>query len=456
MSRKIPFHRRMLPWLFTIIFLIFAPILVFYTAGYRWNSKKGIVERNGTVIIDTEPRGADIYLNRQKSEAKTPATLQNTTPGTYLIQLEKDGYHSWKKTLSVLPEMVTFANKIILWPIVDPEKIEESSITKLFSSPDQKIVVGFKNQNQDKQELFIYEKNTITSTLQIDAHIKPSLAIWNQNSTAMILKGYASSTKMTWLLTLSPLQITVLPEGDYHFQKTELVGMDNGYKITLNKNGSLAKSNGEKYILDEYNDYSIKKMPSEENLILVTTKNTKEGLILPRGDWRFYALDKNEILLNDGDDWLRLSISTYPFTSTQAKAKNVYPLILNKQTVYLLVQNNELYIWEPKKEPELLYRQSESIVGAGWHPQGYDIFYATQNEIRMLNLDNRDGRLQTTLASFDEIYDTVLADNSLFIAGKKSGIEGFWKLSLTKSVLITPLGHTDDYFKVARRLHSAL
>lgn len=456
MPKKIPFHRRLLPWLFAIIFLIFAPILVFYTAGYRWNPKKGVVERNGTVIVDTEPKGADIYLNRQKSEAKTPATLQNTAPGTYLIQLEKDGYHPWKKTLSVLPEMVTFANKIILWPVMDPEKIEESSITKLFSSPDHKTVVGFKNQNQDKQEIFVYEKNVITKTLQIDANIKPSSASWNQDSTAAILKGYASGTKMTWFLTLSPLQITALPEGNYHFQKTELVGMDNGYKITLNKNGSLSKSNGTEYTLDEYDDFAIKKMPAEENLILVTTKNAEEGLILPRGNWRFYALDKNEILLNDGDDWLKLSISAYPFTSTQAKAENAYPLILNKQTFYLLVQNNELYIWEPEKEPELLYRQSEAITGAGWHPQGYDVFYATQNEIRMLNLDNRDGRMQTTLASFDEIRDVILADNNLFIAGKKSGTEGFWKLPLTKSAPIVPLGSTDDYFKAAKRLHSAL
>ncbi len=456
MPKKIPFHRRLLPWLFAIIFLIFAPILVFYTAGYRWNPKKGVVERNGTVIVDTKPTGADIYLNRQKSEAKTPATLQNTAPGTYLIQLEKEGYHPWKKTLSVLPEMVTFANKIILWPVMEPEKIEDSQITKLFSSPDNKVIAGFKRRTENEQEIFVYEKGATTKTLRINSDIKPLSASWNQDATAAIVRGYASDTMMTWLMTLSPLQFTALPEGSYHFEKSELVGMDNNFKISLNKNGSLAKSNGAQYTVDEYGDYAIKKMPAEDNLILVTAKNAEEGLILPRGNWRFYALDKNEILLNDGNEWLKLSISAYPFTSTQAKADKVYPLTLNKQTVYLLTQSNELYIWEPEKEPELLYRQSEVITGAGWHPQGFDIFYATQNEIRMLNLDNRDGRMQTTLASFDLIYDAVFAEDGIYIAGKKSGMEGFWKLPLTKPEPIVPLGSTNDYFNAAKRLHSAL
>lgn len=456
MPKKIPFHRRLLPWLFAIIFLIFAPILVFYTAGYRWNPKKGVVERNGTVIVDTKPTGADIYLNRQKSEAKTPATLQNTAPGTYLIQLEKEGYHPWKKTLSVLPEMVTFANKIILWPVMEPEKIEDSQITKLFSSPDNTVIAGFKRRTENEQEIFVYEKGATTKTLRINSDIKPLSASWNQDATAAIVRGYASDTMMTWLMTLSPLQFTALPEGSYHFEKSELVGMDNNFKISLNKNGSLAKSNGAQYTVDEYGDYAIKKMPAEDNLILVTAKNAEEGLILPRGNWRFYALDKNEILLNDGNEWLKLSISAYPFTSTQAKADKVYPLTLNKQTVYLLTQSNELYIWEPEKEPELLYRQSEVITGAGWHPQGFDIFYATQNEIRMLNLDNRDGRMQTTLASFDLIYDAVFAEDGIYIAGKKSGMEGFWKLPLTKPEPIVPLGSTNDYFNAAKRLHSAL
>ncbi len=456
MPKKIPFHRRLLPWLFAIIFLIFAPILVFYTAGYRWNPKKGVVERNGTVIVDTKPTGADIYLNRQKSEAKTPATLQNTAPGTYLIQLEKEGYHPWKKTLSVLPEMVTFANKIILWPVMEPEKIEDSQITKLFSSPDNKVIAGFKRRTENEQEIFVYEKGATTKTLRINSDIKPLSASWNQDATAAIVRGYASDTMITWLMTLSPLQFTALPEGSYHFEKSELVGMDNNFKISLNKNGSLAKSNGAQYTVDEYGDYAIKKMPAEDNLILVTAKNAEEGLILPRGNWRFYALDKNEILLNDGNEWLKLSISAYPFTSTQAKADKVYPLTLNKQTVYLLTQSNELYIWEPEKEPELLYRQSEVITGAGWHPQGFDIFYATQNEIRMLNLDNRDGRMQTTLASFDLIYDAVFAEDGIYIAGKKSGMEGFWKLPLTKPEPIVPLGSTNDYFNAAKRLHSAL
>jgi hypothetical protein len=439
MARKIPLHRRLLPWSFALVFLIFAPILVFYTAGYRWNPKKGVVERNGTVIVDTKPTSVDIYLNRQKSTAKSPATLQNIAPGTYLIQLEKEGYHAWRKTLSVLPEMVTFANKIILWPTSEPEIILEKPVTSIFANNAKDTVLGFIDSDNDKQEIFILKKNQIVSQKVLDYRIQPKSTAWNLAGTTTILEGYVSSTAGQWLLISDPLQFTSLPEGSFHFEGTQLVGMDEEYKILLEKNGSLSKQKNSEYTIDAYNDFSIKKIPGQDNLILITNKNAEEGLILPRGDWRFYTLDRNEILLRSGTDWLRLSISSYPFTSTQAKAENIYPMILSKQTAYLLKQNNELYLWMPDEEPELLHRQSDPIVSAGWHQQGFDIFYATKNEIRILNLDNRDGRLQTTVAWFDEIFDATLAENAIFVAGRKNEQTGLWKYTLTRTSAIPPI-----------------
>jgi len=100
--QRLPFHRRVLPWLFVLIFLFIAPAVVFYTAGYRWNSKKGVIEKNGTLIIDSMPRGAKIFLNGQMLSDVTPVTLQNTAPGIYNIKLSLDGYHDWSKELSVI------------------------------------------------------------------------------------------------------------------------------------------------------------------------------------------------------------------------------------------------------------------------------------------------------------------------------------------------------------------
>ena len=110
-----PFHRRILPWIFAIVFIASAPVLVFYTAGYRYNPLKEKIERNGTMIFDSKPSGATILLNGTATGKTTPVTVQDVVPGRYVIRYEKDGYWPWEKQLDVLPELVTFANDVRLW-----------------------------------------------------------------------------------------------------------------------------------------------------------------------------------------------------------------------------------------------------------------------------------------------------------------------------------------------------
>ncbi len=130
-----PFHRRILPWVFVALFCAAAPALVFYTAGYRWNPNKDKVERNGTLIIDSQPSGAQVFLNGNRVKDTTPVTLQNTTPGRYLIRVEKNGYSAWQKYLDVRPEYVTFANRIWLWKITEPLFLHTASATVSVSLP---------------------------------------------------------------------------------------------------------------------------------------------------------------------------------------------------------------------------------------------------------------------------------------------------------------------------------
>ncbi|MFA6503848.1 MAG: PEGA domain-containing protein, partial [Patescibacteria group bacterium] len=123
---KTPFHRKILPWMFIIIFLMMAPAVIFYTSGYRWNAKKHAIERNGTLIIDTFTQGASIKLNGQQMPETTSVTLQNMSPGSYDIKLDLQDYHPWSKTLWIDPERVTFASGIVLWPQLEPEYVGES------------------------------------------------------------------------------------------------------------------------------------------------------------------------------------------------------------------------------------------------------------------------------------------------------------------------------------------
>ena len=126
---------------FIIIFLIVTPIIIAYTAGYRYNFSKGRVQKTGILRITSVPRGASIYLNGQTQTTQTPAKIQYLMPGDYEIKLTKDGYFDWQKKLPITDNNTTFAEKIILWKKATAEKLNATtSASSWLVSPDNNII----------------------------------------------------------------------------------------------------------------------------------------------------------------------------------------------------------------------------------------------------------------------------------------------------------------------------
>jgi hypothetical protein len=111
---------------FVVLFLITAPLVVLYTAGYRWNEKKVRIEKVGVIFLRSRPSGAEIFLNGIPRSEHTPARLRNLLPSTYDIKVTKAGYGSWEKTLPVSSGLTTFAESIIIWKLAAPEALSST------------------------------------------------------------------------------------------------------------------------------------------------------------------------------------------------------------------------------------------------------------------------------------------------------------------------------------------
>ena len=107
-----------------LLFLIITPLVIFYTAGYRYNTKKLRVEKVGIIFVRSEPSGANIYLDGKKQTETTPARLRNLLPGDYDVKISKKGYTDWEKNLPVASELTTFAEDVALFKNSDPEEID--------------------------------------------------------------------------------------------------------------------------------------------------------------------------------------------------------------------------------------------------------------------------------------------------------------------------------------------
>lgn len=125
-------QRRFLAYGFIAAFVVIAPILILYAAGYRLRDNR--FEKTGTLVVSTIPRGAMIRLNNTTLEQTTPATVTALTPGEYTVTLELDGYFPWSKRFAIEADRAVFASDVQLFKKFTPELIRPGATTVLSKS----------------------------------------------------------------------------------------------------------------------------------------------------------------------------------------------------------------------------------------------------------------------------------------------------------------------------------
>ncbi|MDD5496676.1 MAG: PEGA domain-containing protein [Candidatus Omnitrophica bacterium] len=120
------------------LYLILLPIVLAYSFGYHIDFHKFNIYKTGILSLKSEPSGAFIYINGKLYTDLTPARVEELKPGTYFVEVKREGFYPWQKDLSVIPNMVTRADNIILFPTLrDLAKISDLK-TVNFIIPDNK------------------------------------------------------------------------------------------------------------------------------------------------------------------------------------------------------------------------------------------------------------------------------------------------------------------------------
>ncbi len=434
--RAVPFHRRILPWIFVVVFLAMAPAVVFYTSGYRYDAKRGKIERNGTVIIDTVPNGAKVWIDGRDSGKTTPITIQDMVPGTHSFRIQKDGYHEWHKNLDVYPERVTFANAVKLWPMIDPTFLLSTQAESLSPSPNSTAIFMSTSGTADIPTLSALTLSTIPnfhiSSLQavtLVADLRQADISWSTNGRHAIA---SLPDRRAWLIDSqvksSPIS---LPVGRYRWEGRTAIGVDGRVLTTIATDGTLTRSTFVPNIVDQIDDLELRMVTSTSQLVFTSPSHPGKGFILPHGNWRFWSTDRTATILRDGDRWLSLTeAEDGSFVPHEARGKSLRLFQDRRGTKALLIAGNELSQWDLRSQPELLYRQSEDIVQADWASSGAHVFFATRSSLFALELDARDGRKLDLLATFDRLDGVVFYKNTLILLGKKGVNTGVWGMKV--------------------------
>lgn len=95
--------------------------------GYQFNLQSFKFNPNGIIVIKSDPDGASIYINGDLKGA-TNSNLK-LSPGSYDLEVKKDGFISWSKRLSIKKEEVTqvSAHLFKIAPSLSPITLEGAS-----------------------------------------------------------------------------------------------------------------------------------------------------------------------------------------------------------------------------------------------------------------------------------------------------------------------------------------
>lgn len=152
----------------TLLFLVLTPGTIYYCRGYRFDFDKRKIVQTGGLFFHTEPRGAQIYVNGVKKKKTNfffgSALIENLIPDTYEVEIRKEGFKPWIKTLEVEEKKATSAKNVFLLPEdIKIEKLSEG-VSKFWVSPIKETLLVKEKEEEEGWVLKVLDPKTKVTT----------------------------------------------------------------------------------------------------------------------------------------------------------------------------------------------------------------------------------------------------------------------------------------------------
>jgi len=141
--------RGILFYLSVTIFLLGLPFILSFALGYKFNPHTLKFTKAGLIVLKTQPSGANVYLNQELLNTKTPTTIAELLPGKYLIRLELERHYPWFNEINVEAGKVTRLEKVILFPLRSHIKQLNKERLSSFWIDEEKEIIYYINAEDD-------------------------------------------------------------------------------------------------------------------------------------------------------------------------------------------------------------------------------------------------------------------------------------------------------------------
>lgn len=110
-----------------MLFFVISPLVLLYTAGYRYDWHTRQIQQTGVISIDIRPEDATVMINNVVIHKQMPIRLANRAPGRYTLTIQKPGYHTLTKDIEVESKHTTYIRDVPLFKETLPEMVFEES-----------------------------------------------------------------------------------------------------------------------------------------------------------------------------------------------------------------------------------------------------------------------------------------------------------------------------------------
>lgn len=432
-------------WSFTSFFFISAPLIVLYTAGFRYNPMNGSFVRTGSVSITSSPRNAEIFVNGEPVGKTTPFVIKRALPGTYNFTLKRAGYHPWTGTdLEVKSGGTTPIQQAFLLLNEDASELFSAPVRALAPNPNGELII-YTTTNADWTELWSFDSTSSTTTLLDSiATTSPSIELaWSEDGSyaslfaphEAILRLYARDGSSLALQQELPntIERTFWHPNEsilYGSTTTQLVAIEPVTNTVTTTSNSDAVS-----VLIDRSVLTFFDNGSQIELRQSTDQGQKLVALLPRGKYMVEEQDGSHVIVQDTRNRifvLDISASTPILLETRATLFDWS----HERDELVFSDGNEITVYSPRSHTfELLTRQSDPIKQIAWHPSGEIVLSSTATKLEAIyRYKQSDKRQIVQLADWTNISDFWLSDDGkhVYLFGNKTGISGVFQLPLRR------------------------
>lgn len=127
--------RKLFFWLSFFAFVIFTPIIVYYSLGYQFDFAYKKFIKTAAISLKTYPKGIEVYLDGKKIKDASPCVIRSLLPKDHTLLLEKEGFYPYQVHVLLKPSMVAELDIILIARTKNVEKIKfDFNIYKFFVS----------------------------------------------------------------------------------------------------------------------------------------------------------------------------------------------------------------------------------------------------------------------------------------------------------------------------------